>query len=403
MNGAGFVSGAAVQWNGTALTTTFVSATQLTAQVPATLIAMAGTATVTVVENGVTSAGASFTIAAGPVITSLSPSTATAGGAAFTLTVNGTGFVSGAAVQWNGTALTTTFVSATQLTAQVPATLIATAGTATVTVVENGVTSAGASFTIPVAVLSGVSLTGLPATGAPGQQPSLGLGLSSPATVPLTGTLTLTFTPDPKVTNWPSGYSDAQFASGCANRQSNPPPNPCTTNFTIAAGATTATLPDNGGIQLGTVAGTVTVALTSLSEGGASALPQPAPSVSVNLPLLAPVITSGSVKIIDVTSTGFEVQLDAASTSRDLTSATFTFQAASGTDLNGSTPPPVQLGSEATTYFLPTDTSASQNGGSFELTVPFAFSGDTSALNTVSVTLTNSVGISSPVTGGVQQ
>ena len=96
MNGTGFVSGAVVQWNGTPLTTTFVSATQLTAQVPATLIATAGTATITVVENGVTSNTLYLhRSAAGPAITSLSPSTATAGGAAFTLTVNGTGFVSG--------------------------------------------------------------------------------------------------------------------------------------------------------------------------------------------------------------------------------------------------------------------------------------------------------------------
>ena len=36
-----------------------------------------------------------------------------------TLTVNGSGFVSSATVQWNGSPLATTFVSATQLTAQV--------------------------------------------------------------------------------------------------------------------------------------------------------------------------------------------------------------------------------------------------------------------------------------------
>lgn len=55
-------------------------------------------------------------------------------GPAFTLTVNGTGFVSGAIVNWNGTGLVTTFVSASELTATVPATDIAIAGTGTVTV-----------------------------------------------------------------------------------------------------------------------------------------------------------------------------------------------------------------------------------------------------------------------------
>ena len=69
-----------------------------------------------------------------PAITTLSPSTALEGGAAFTLTVNGTGFVSGATVNFNGTAATTTFVSATQLTAAITAPEIATAGTLNVTV-----------------------------------------------------------------------------------------------------------------------------------------------------------------------------------------------------------------------------------------------------------------------------
>jgi len=78
-----------------------------------------------------------------PTITSLNPSTAAAGGPAFALTVNGTNFSSGATVQWNGTALTTSFVSSTQLTATVPASLIASAGTAVV-----AVGSASAPFTV---------------------------------------------------------------------------------------------------------------------------------------------------------------------------------------------------------------------------------------------------------------
>lgn len=84
-----------------------------------------------------------------PVISSLSPASAIAGGAAFTLTVNGTGFVSGDTVNWGGTALTATFVSATQLTAAIPASLITTAGSASVTVVSPGsVTSNASTFTI---------------------------------------------------------------------------------------------------------------------------------------------------------------------------------------------------------------------------------------------------------------
>jgi hypothetical protein len=70
-----------------------------------------------------------------PLISQPLVPTATApGGSTFTLTVNGTGFVSGAVVSWNGTTLATTFVNSSQLTATVPASKIATAGTALITV-----------------------------------------------------------------------------------------------------------------------------------------------------------------------------------------------------------------------------------------------------------------------------
>ncbi len=93
----------------------------------------------------------------GPVpaltVTSLSPSSAAAGGAAFTLTVNGTNFVSGATVNWGSTALTTTFVSPSQLTASVPASLIATVGVVSVTATTSAGTSNSLAFTVQGALL----------------------------------------------------------------------------------------------------------------------------------------------------------------------------------------------------------------------------------------------------------
>jgi len=68
----------------------------------------------------------------------LVPAAVAPGGAGFTLTVHGTGFVSGATVDWNGWPLSTTFSSSSQLTATIPAANIATAGTASVTVVNPG-------------------------------------------------------------------------------------------------------------------------------------------------------------------------------------------------------------------------------------------------------------------------
>ena len=66
----------------------------------------------------------------------LVPDAIAPGGAGFTLTVRGTGFVSGAVVKWNDSSLATTFVSHSQLTASVPASDIAAASTASVTVVN---------------------------------------------------------------------------------------------------------------------------------------------------------------------------------------------------------------------------------------------------------------------------
>ena len=54
-----------------------------------------------------------------PIITSIAPDTATAEDPAFTLTVTGSGFIATSVVRWNGLDRTTTFGSATQLTADI--------------------------------------------------------------------------------------------------------------------------------------------------------------------------------------------------------------------------------------------------------------------------------------------
>jgi hypothetical protein len=73
-----------------------------------------------------------------PTIEALSPNSANHGGAAFVLTVNGSNFNSNAVVNWNGTAQTTSYVTGDQLTASIPASAIASAGTVQVTVTNPG-------------------------------------------------------------------------------------------------------------------------------------------------------------------------------------------------------------------------------------------------------------------------
>jgi hypothetical protein len=72
----------------------------------------------------------------------LVPTAVSPGNPGFTLKVNGTGFVSGAIIDFNRAPLATTFVDAEHLTAAVPAAAVANAGTATVTAVNPGAAAA---------------------------------------------------------------------------------------------------------------------------------------------------------------------------------------------------------------------------------------------------------------------
>ena len=74
-----------------------------------------------------------------PTISVISPGKVTAGGPQFTLTVTGTNFVTGtngSVIKWNGSTLSTTRISATQLTAPIAATLFSTGTSASITVVN---------------------------------------------------------------------------------------------------------------------------------------------------------------------------------------------------------------------------------------------------------------------------
>lgn len=144
VNGSSFVSGAVVRVNGSDRATTFVSSTQLTAQILAADLLAAGSLSITVnnpanaTGGGGNSAQRFLTVNAilnpAPTITNLVPYSALVGAPQFTLTVNGSNFVNGSVVRVNGANRATTFVSATQLTAIIPVTDTASAGTLAVSV-----------------------------------------------------------------------------------------------------------------------------------------------------------------------------------------------------------------------------------------------------------------------------
>ncbi|HVE58178.1 MAG TPA: FG-GAP-like repeat-containing protein [Pyrinomonadaceae bacterium] len=155
VNGSNFVNGSIVRWNGQDRATTFVSATQVRAQIIASDLQTAGVFPVTVFNptpGGGVSNAVNFTLNNPvPSISSLSPASQPPGATAFELTVNGSGFVNNSIVRWNGQNRTTTFVSATQIKAQITAIDIQAAGTFPVTVVNaapGGGTSSPVNFTV---------------------------------------------------------------------------------------------------------------------------------------------------------------------------------------------------------------------------------------------------------------
>jgi len=143
VTGTNFINGSVIKWNTTTLTTTYISGTKLSAVVPSANISATGNANISVFTaspGGGSSNSLSFTINSVavnnpvPVLNNILPGSVTAGGGSFILTVTGSSFVNGSVIKWNGSDLATTYIDATQLSATIPATNIATAGTASITV-----------------------------------------------------------------------------------------------------------------------------------------------------------------------------------------------------------------------------------------------------------------------------
>jgi len=142
VTGLQFITSSTVYWNGQALKSSYNTDTeQLTAAVPASLVAVPGNETISVV-NPAPGGGSSTTLTffvdppanPVPVISSISPANAAPSGPSFSLTITGTGFVGSSGAAWNGQLLGIVSQTSTEIVATVPAADIATAGTAQVTI-----------------------------------------------------------------------------------------------------------------------------------------------------------------------------------------------------------------------------------------------------------------------------
>ena len=173
-----FNGASTICFDGQPLPTTFVSAGDLRADIPASFVTSAGTHTIkvtTTVNNG--AGGTASTLTSNLVslsVRSFSPTIAAVRNATialypgaivsadrafvgapnapqYNLTVNGQNFDPASVVQWNGAALTTRYVNDTQLTAAVPYASVLQPGTATITI-ANSTAAGGGGLSNPASV-----------------------------------------------------------------------------------------------------------------------------------------------------------------------------------------------------------------------------------------------------------
>jgi large repetitive protein len=214
------------------------------------------------------------------------------------------------------------------------------------------------------------TITGVNATEPPAQQPTASIKLATPYPVDLTVTITLTFA------SAVGGVDDPaiQFSGGGR-----------TVTITIPAGTT---ISPNITFSTGTVAGTITLTST-FQAGPQDVTPEPVPTTVIQLPPAAPVITHVTAT---TTSSGLEVDVTGFSNTRDMTGATFTFQAATGTILQTSQVTISNAGQLFTTWY--SDPTSQQYGSRFTFAQQFTITGNMTGIAGVSVTLTNKQGTS---------
>lgn len=238
------------------------------------------------------------------------------------------------------------------------------------------------NLTVALPPVPAMTVSGLPSTVNPASQFPLQVNLASAYSNDITGNLVIGFQPSTGL-----GDTTIQFSTGGK-----------TASFLIPAGTTAATFLDANGIavsqlqiQTGTVAGSISVSLSNVNAAGVDITPVPAPSSTTQMSAQAPVI-SGVV----VTSNGSGgcpngqvcLQVTGFATSREVTQAVYTFNAATGSTLQSSAGTiTVDVSQLFTTWF-----GASTIGSQFILNQPFTIQGSTASVIPVSVTLTNRVG-----------
>jgi hypothetical protein len=322
-----------------------------------------------------TSASASQTITVpAPSFSGIAPAMAKLGDPNTPITITGQGLINGAVARWNGTALATTFVDLNHLTAVVPASLLTSVGTGTVTVVDPGNLAVTGSQTFTIVAQPPTATITSSTTVMPAQPSTITLSVGS-YPVPITATVTLSFAP-----------AQANGAKDPAVLFSN---NTLTDTITIPANSTVAIPPLS--YQTGSTAGTITIT-TQIVAGGVNITPANLVPLIVSVPAGPPAISS--VKLTR-DGTNLQVVVLGLSSPRDMTQAVFHFTAAPGKSLK--TPDvTVQLSTPFATWYQTQGSIAF--GTTFSYTQPFTLDSNATDIGSVAVTLSNSQGASQPAT-----
>ncbi len=380
--GTNYNSASILIWNGFELATRFVNATSLTATVPANLLGAVGTAKLRIRNSSTVQSGeADFEVLNALSITT--PASLPATGSATAITIAGDGFFPGITLSLNGASTAVSRINAQQLQATIPAALLQQPGAITLRLDNPNGTNSSTTLRVVSTVTVIPSIT-VDRPAVVTDQSTAIVRLAQAAGQVLTGILDITFVP--AADNGPNnGANDFPRFTSVSTRR---------ITFNLAATATEFRTP----IDQGSVAGTATVTLTSLSLNGANLLTGQPITQTLIIEAAAPLILPGSVAMVR-TATGFNVEITALSTQRSLTGGSLTFTIASGVTNSGSATFPIDnLAGVSTAWFQ--SAPGRTEGGGFRLVLPYTLEGDFNNLTSVQVTLTNARGSSAPVSGG---
>ncbi len=383
ITGSNFNSSSTLVWNGFDLSTTFISSTSISAAIPANLLGAPGAAKLRIRNSSsIQSPEFDFDVFNPITISSINPASLPASGSTAEVTINGDGFFPQAVLTLNGASARVVRTSAQQLIATIPANLLQQAGTIAIRVSNPNGAFADSRITVAAAITVNPTVS-LDKPALVTDQSTAVVRLTQAPGQALTGLLEISFVPAAD-NNPNNGANDFPRFSAVSTRR---------LSFTLAANAVEFRAP----IDQGSVAGTATVTLLSLSLNGNDLLTQRV-TQTLTIDAAAPLILPGSVAMVR-TATGFNVEITALSTQRSLTGGSLTFTLASGVNNSGSATFSIDnLAAVSTAWFQ--SAQGRTEGGGFKLSIPYTLEGDFNNLSSVQVTLSNARGNSTPVSGG---